>query len=113
MNKEIVCSKCNALNTKRICSNCRNTSMSAASSGLVVVLDPNGSEVSKVLKFEMPGRYALKAPYEVVTSIQRGTLIPRTSRISVYLFLIVTSDSPEAALISFSVFGSGSILVAR
>jgi DNA-directed RNA polymerase subunit E" len=58
--KEFACRKCQALTTGRVCPNDGSTELSPDWSGLVIVLAPEKSNISKTLNFQKPGRYALK-----------------------------------------------------
>jgi len=56
------CTKCRLLVSSdvTICPNCRSTSFSTDWSGLIVVFNPEKSEVAKILKIAKPGRYVIK-----------------------------------------------------
>jgi len=60
MAKEYACRRCKGLSTGRVCPNCNSTDLSAEWSGLVIIIDPERSEVAKTLNITKPGRYALK-----------------------------------------------------
>ncbi len=61
----MACKKCRQLfpSVKRatvICPNCKAKTLSENWSGLVIILDPEGSEVAKTMGFEKEGAYAVK-----------------------------------------------------
>ncbi len=60
MPKEFACRKCQTLTAGRICPNCHSTELSPDWSGLIVVVEPAKSTISKTLNISKPGRYALK-----------------------------------------------------
>ena len=60
MAKEYACRNCRALTAGRVCRNCNSTELSSEWSGLVVVLNPEKSQIAKALPAQKPGRYALK-----------------------------------------------------
>ncbi|MHB8567050.1 MAG: transcription elongation factor subunit Spt4 [Nitrososphaerales archaeon] len=60
MPKEFACRKCQTLTTGKICQNCHSTELTPDWSGLIVVVNPEKSTVSKTLTITKPGRYALK-----------------------------------------------------
>ncbi|MHB1868199.1 MAG: transcription elongation factor subunit Spt4 [Nitrososphaerales archaeon] len=60
MAREFACRKCQTLTTGKICQNCHSTELTPDWSGLIVVVDPEKSTVSKTLNITKPGRYALK-----------------------------------------------------
>ena len=58
--KEMACMKCRTLTTEKVCPNCDSTELSSEWSGLVIVINPERSQVAKTLTISKPGRYALK-----------------------------------------------------
>ncbi len=60
MVKEFACRKCKTLTTGRICPNCHSTELTPDWAGLIVVVQPDKSTISKTLGISKPGRYALK-----------------------------------------------------
>jgi len=48
------------LSYKSVCPTCRATSLSDDFSGLVIILDPEGSAIARVMKVKEKGRYALR-----------------------------------------------------
>ena len=57
---EKACKKCKRITTKRKCPTCGSQELSMHWVGLLIILDPDKSEIAKEMKIEMPGRYALK-----------------------------------------------------
>ncbi len=60
MAKEYACRKCRMLTNGRVCPNCHSTELSSDWSGLVVVADPERSQIARTLTISKPGRYAVK-----------------------------------------------------
>lgn len=60
MAKEYACRNCKTLTTARVCPNCNSTELSSSWSGLVIVLNPEKSQIAKALEIAKPGRYALR-----------------------------------------------------
>ena len=48
------------LTTESMCPNCKSTNLSSSWSGLVIIIDPEGSHIAQRLNITKPGRYALK-----------------------------------------------------
>ncbi len=57
---EKACRNCNYLTTETTCPNCKSTSFSDDYSGLVIILDPEKSEIAHAMKATKKGRYALR-----------------------------------------------------
>ena len=57
--KEKACPKCHLVAYEDICPLC-NYKMSSDWNGMIVVLDPDESDLAKELNITIPGRYALK-----------------------------------------------------
>lgn len=43
-----------------ICPNCKSSNLSSDWSGLLIVIDPENSEIAKKLNIKTPGKYALR-----------------------------------------------------
>lgn len=43
-----------------ICPNCKSSNLSSDWSGLLIVIDPEKSEIAKKLNIKAPGKYALR-----------------------------------------------------
>jgi DNA-directed RNA polymerase subunit E" len=54
------CKNCRYISNGPICPNCKSTNLSEDWSGLVVIVDPNASEVAKRMSISAAGRYALR-----------------------------------------------------
>jgi len=57
---EKACRECHRITTGAICPRCKTASLSDDFSGLVVILDPEESEMAKVMNINEKGRYALR-----------------------------------------------------
>ncbi len=60
MAKELACRKCKTLTTEKVCPNCGSTELSEEWSGLVIIINPEKSQVARTLGITKQGRYALK-----------------------------------------------------
>jgi DNA-directed RNA polymerase subunit E" len=58
--KEQACRKCRMLTTDKTCPNDGSTELSNEWSGLVIIINPEKSQVAKTLGIAKAGRYALK-----------------------------------------------------
>ena len=58
--KELACRKCRMLTTEKECPNDGSTELSNEWSGLIIIINPEKSQVAKTLSIVKPGRYALK-----------------------------------------------------
>ncbi len=58
--RERACTNCKTLFYGSVCPNCKSTSYSEDFSGLLIVLNPEKSEIAKRAGINTPGRYALK-----------------------------------------------------
>jgi DNA-directed RNA polymerase subunit E" len=54
------CRTCKIITDENVCPICRSTDLSDDYSGLLVVLDPENSQLAKKLDVEKEGRYALR-----------------------------------------------------
>ena len=50
---------CRRFTTEKECPVCKSKDLSASWKGLVIINDPNDSEIAKSLGIEAPGKYAL------------------------------------------------------
>jgi DNA-directed RNA polymerase subunit E" len=57
---EKACRNCRMISNGPICPNCRSTNLSDDWSGLVIIIDPDTSEIAKMMKIKAPGKYAIK-----------------------------------------------------
>jgi DNA-directed RNA polymerase subunit E" len=60
MVKEFACRKCKTLTTEKVCPNCGSTELSDEWSGLIIIVNPEKSQVARTLGITKQGRYALK-----------------------------------------------------
>ena len=54
------CRTCKIITDENVCPICRSTDLSDDYSGLLVVIDPENSQLAKKLEIEKDGRYALR-----------------------------------------------------
>jgi len=57
---EKACRDCNTLTTSAVCPRCKTANMSDDFSGLVIIIDPEESEIAKTMQIKEKGRYALR-----------------------------------------------------
>jgi len=57
---EKACSTCHFIATGNFCPRCRTSTLSDDFSGLVIIFDPKGSAIARIMKIKDKGRYALK-----------------------------------------------------
>lgn len=57
---EKACPTCHIVTTSNVCPKCKSTSLSSDFSGLVIIFDPENSEIAKAMKIKEKGRYALR-----------------------------------------------------
>jgi len=57
--RQYVCRNCRRFTSEKTCPVCGSTDLSASWKGLVIIMNPNESEVAKTLDIEAPGKYAL------------------------------------------------------
>jgi DNA-directed RNA polymerase subunit E" len=60
MAREMACRKCKAVTTEKICPICKSSDLTPDWSGIVLVVDPTNSEISKTLGITQKGKYAIK-----------------------------------------------------
>lgn len=58
--RELACRKCRTLTTEKACPNDGSTELSNEWSGLIIIINPEKSQVAKTLGIVKAGRYALK-----------------------------------------------------
>ncbi len=58
----IACKKCKALSEPgtQVCPICGGTEFTEEWSGMVIIIDPENSQIAKILGVSKPGRYAIK-----------------------------------------------------
>ncbi len=57
---ERACRDCKMITTRSRCPNCGSDRLSKDFTGVVIIIDPKGSEVAKILSIKKPGMYALR-----------------------------------------------------
>ncbi len=60
MPRELACRQCHAITTGKVCPVCGSTDLTENWRGLVILFQPEGSDVASVLGLTKPGRYALQ-----------------------------------------------------
>ncbi|RLI30456.1 MAG: hypothetical protein DRO46_00390 [Candidatus Hecatellales archaeon] len=58
--RERACTQCKTLFYGSVCPTCKSTSFSEDFSGLLIILDPEKSQIARKVGIKTPGRYALK-----------------------------------------------------
>jgi DNA-directed RNA polymerase subunit E" len=59
LSKEKVCRKCKRFVLDEECPACREKNFSRSWKGVVVILDPNGSEIAQATGLNVPGKYCM------------------------------------------------------
>ncbi|UCB61160.1 MAG: DNA-directed RNA polymerase, subunit E'' [Candidatus Bathyarchaeota archaeon] len=57
---EKACQECHRITTASLCPKCKTATLSDDFSGLVIIIDPDESEIAKVMAIKEKGRYALR-----------------------------------------------------
>ncbi|MEM2901575.1 MAG: transcription elongation factor subunit Spt4 [Candidatus Bathyarchaeia archaeon] len=57
---EKACKNCGALSSGPVCPQCKSTNLSEDWSGLIIVLDPDKSEIAGKVGIKSKGRYAVR-----------------------------------------------------
>ncbi len=60
MAREMACRKCKHVTTLKVCPNCKSSDLTPDWNGIVLVVDPTNSEISKTLGITQKGKYAIK-----------------------------------------------------
>ncbi len=60
MVKELACRKCRAITTGRVCPACKSSDLTADWIGILLIVNPQTSQVAKTLNITQKGKYALK-----------------------------------------------------
>ncbi len=53
------CRNCRTLTYEKICPKCKSTNLSASWKGIVIIVDPENSQIAKELNISEKGEYAL------------------------------------------------------
>jgi DNA-directed RNA polymerase subunit E" len=54
------CRECHLISYGSVCLSCKATSLSDDFTGLVIIIDPEGSAIARAMKVKEKGRYALR-----------------------------------------------------
>ena len=54
-----MCRGCRRFTTEKTCPVCGSSDVSASWKGLVIIINPNESEIAKAIGIEAPGKYAI------------------------------------------------------
>jgi len=57
---ERACRDCHQIFRGSVCPNCKSKNISDDFSGLVIVIDPENSEIAKAMNIKVKGRYAIR-----------------------------------------------------
>jgi len=57
---EKACRECHLISYKSVCPSCKTTSLSDDFTGLVIIIDLEGSAIARAMKVKEKGRYALR-----------------------------------------------------
>ncbi len=60
MAREMACRKCKHVTTLKVCPSCKSSDLTPDWNGVVLVVDPTNSEISKTLGITKKGKYAIK-----------------------------------------------------
>ena len=60
MAREMACRKCKRVTTEKVCPSCKSSDLTPDWNGVVLVVDPTNSEISKTLAITQKGKYAIK-----------------------------------------------------
>ncbi|HJJ22031.1 MAG: DNA-directed RNA polymerase, subunit E'' [Candidatus Nitrosopumilus limneticus] len=60
MAREMACRKCKHVTTEKVCPVCKSSDLTPDWSGVVLVVDPSNSQISKILSITKKGKYAIK-----------------------------------------------------
>ena len=58
--REKACRECKRITTKNVCENCGSSNLTTNFAGLIIVIDPESSEIAKELGLRKPGAYAIR-----------------------------------------------------
>jgi len=54
------CRNCHMITDGNVCPECKSTDLSDDFSGVVIILDPENSEIAKLMNINKKGRYAVR-----------------------------------------------------
>ena len=58
--KEKACRNCKRITTGNVCDNCGSSNLTTNFSGLIIILNPEESEIARELGMRKPGYYAVR-----------------------------------------------------
>ena len=58
--RERACRECEWITVKSVCENCGSSNLTTNFSGLIIVIDPERSEIARELGLRKPGAYAIR-----------------------------------------------------
>jgi DNA-directed RNA polymerase subunit E" len=58
--KELACRKCRAITSGKVCPVCKSSDLTSDWSGILLIVQPETSQVAKTLSITQKGKYALK-----------------------------------------------------
>ena len=59
MNEE-ACRECNTITKEPTCPNCKSTNLNDDYSGVIIIFDPESSNIARFMKVTKKGKYALR-----------------------------------------------------
>lgn len=60
MAREMACRKCKFVTTGKVCPVCKSSDLTPDWNGIVLVVNPQGSQIAKTLGIKEKGKYALR-----------------------------------------------------
>ncbi len=60
MVRELACRRCRAITTGKVCPICKSADLTPDWSGIILIMEPEVSQVAKLLDIKHKGKYALK-----------------------------------------------------
>lgn len=60
MAREMACRRCKFVTTGKVCPACKSSDLTPDWNGIVLVVDPTNSEISRTLGITTKGKYAIK-----------------------------------------------------
>jgi DNA-directed RNA polymerase subunit E" len=54
------CKNCRMISAGPVCPNCKSTNLSDDWTGVVIVINPDNSEIAKKMTIKTPGKYAIR-----------------------------------------------------
>ncbi|MEE8132916.1 MAG: transcription elongation factor subunit Spt4 [Nitrososphaerales archaeon] len=60
MVREMACRKCKAITSGKVCSICKSSDLTPDWSGILLIVQPENSQVAKTMNITKKGKYALK-----------------------------------------------------